>query len=874
MSAASLPQRALELFDALVELAPSARTQRLQALAVEDPALHAEVVGLLAADDAVSGVLEQELVLARPQDDEQNSDDAIDPMLGQRIGPWRILDIVGRGGMGAVYRGERADGEFRQQAAIKLIRMGLDRPELRRRFLRERQILAQLQHPHIATLLDGGVADNGAPYFAMELIDGEPIDRWCDAQRLDLRERVRLFLQVCAAVQHAHQNLIVHRDLKPNNILVTPAGQAKLLDFGIAKLIEVEAADTQTRERPLTPEYAAPEQLHGEPITTATDLYALGMVLYGLLAGAHPFATTARTPLQRQLAMLERQPEPISQAAARLDLAQAQTRQLTPRALAAALRGDLAAIVHRCLQTEPERRYTSAEALAADLRAWLDGRAIASRRGDKRYRLRKFVTRHRWGVAASVLAVLALSGATAAAVWQAREAHRQTALAVANAERAETQTARALNTLDFVVNLFREADPLRSARGTQFTAVDLLKAAAQRVDTELEHAPESQAELRAAIGMSLYGLGDTETGTGLVDRGLAQLRGLGIRGSVLAQVLQDRAIMRRMAGDYAGAESDAREGLVQLEHVTGEQALLWRSKLRNTLASTATYRGHYHEGLALLKAILEDRRILLGESNPEIAVDWNNLGNAYLRLDRYAEAEAAFQRATELMLKQYGPDHPRMIWLQLGLATARGGQADRLPEAETALTEAERVLSKALSAAHPIAINLHYSRGNVFMQQGRYPEAEAAFGRAVAQARALRDSQGPIAEGLLGLSLLKQGRDAKAQSHLAPAVAKLATERVADDPQLNRLQAAQALSSFRSDGRAGAENEIRAALQRLQSAEFAATDDYAEIAGDLAMLLEASGRDAEALVWRLRARRAFTQVLGASHPRTQLIGLQ
>ncbi|MCL1634826.1 serine/threonine-protein kinase [Luteimonas sp. SX5] len=866
MTAPSLAQRALALFDELVELDVAERERRLRVLREQDPALHAEVAAMLAMDRADGAALDRspESLLA----DATLADEDDDALIGQRIGPWRIAGIVGRGGMGAVYRGERADGEFQQQAAIKLIRLGLDHPELRRRFLRERQILARLKHPNIATLLDGGVADNGAPYFAMELIEGAPIDRWCDAGGLDVRARMRLFLQVCAAVQHAHQNLTVHRDLKPSNILVTDDGQAKLLDFGIAKLLEAGTDGGTTADRPFTPDYAAPEQIRGQAITTATDLYALGMVLYRLLADAYPFGATGSAALAR----LEREPEPLARAAERIAPMQAQARQLAPRALAAALRGDLSAIVHHCLQSDPSRRYPSAEALAADLRAWLDGRPIAARRGDRRYRLRKFVARHRWGVAAATLAILTLSGSTATAVWQAREAREQAALAVANAERAEAQAARALSTRDFAVGLFREADPLRSARGTQLTAVDLLKAAAQRVDKELEHAPETQAELRSAIGFSLYNLGDTEAGLALVERGLAQLRSIGAQGQTLAQVLQDRAIIRRIAADYAGAERDAREGLALIEHATGEQARLWRSKLRNTLATSLTYRGRHREGLELQQAVLEDRRVLFGDASPELAVDWNNLGNANLRLDRYAEAEAAFQRATDLMLEQHGPDHPRMVWLQMGLAMARSGQASRWREAETAVAEAERVLRKALPPAHPIAINVQGVRAYLLMQEGRYAEAEAAFARAIARARALDDPQAQVAvlQGQQGLCLLKQGRDEQAKALLAAAIAGFPTRHVADDPPLNRLQSAYGLALFRTGDRAHGEKEIRAALQRLQSAHFAVTDDYAEISSDLAALLEGSGRADEAQRWRQRARLTFSRVLGPSHPRSRL----
>jgi tetratricopeptide (TPR) repeat protein len=851
-------QRALAQFDALVELDPQQRAQRLAQLAGNDPPLHDEVRALLAADGVASGLLERtpaSLLAGHAPDDPDDLDDGKDGLIGQRLGPWRILGVLGRGGMGAVYHGERADGQFQQQAAIKLIRVGMDHPDLRRRFLRERQILARLQHPHIATLLDGGVAENGTPYFAMERVDGAPIDRWCDAQRLDLHARVRLLLQVCDAVQHAHQNLTVHRDLKPSNILITASGQAKLLDFGIAKLLQDDDDGGATIDRPFTPEYAAPEQIRGEAITTATDLYALGVVLYGLLAGAHPFGLQPRAPLKQQLEQLDRAPETITHAALRLDPSQAQSRGLNPRALASALRGDLSAIVHRCLEPDPARRYTSAEALANDLKAWLDERPVSARRASRGYAIGKFVSRHRWSVAAGVIALLAIGGALSIALMQARQ--------------ARLQAQRATHTKDFVVALFREANPLRNAQGAKLSAVDVLNAAAQRVEAELGDAPQTQAELRSAIGFSLYQLGELKTGRPLLERGIAQMRTSKVDGPVLASALHNRAVVARETGDYHGAERDTREALRLLDRADGDHRLL-RVNVRTTLGMVATMRGQYQEALALTLENLRDRTALLGETHLDVAGSWNNVANSYLQLDRYADAEAAFNRASAALASQ-GPEHPRMIWLLLGTGVARIGQAQRIALAEPAFAEAERLLLKTLHAEHPIAVYLHNSRATLYLRQGRLAEAEATFVRSLALAKAAQDHQQlQQIEGHLGVVKLAQGRAADAERHLTPAVAALARERVSGEPFLNRLQSARGLARFQLGHRAEGEREIRAALQRMQAADFAMSDDYADSASDLAELLEISGRTAEAQTWRQRAHASFVRVYGAMHPRTRL----
>ena len=857
MNSPEFQRRAFALFDELVELDPAVRDARLRTLAMEAPALHAEVAALLAADGEEGMFAHGPATLLAAAGFAGDGADAA--LLEQRIGPWRIAGIIGHGGMGAVYRGERAEGGFQQLAAIKLIRMGLDQPALRQRFLRERQILARLQHPNIAALLDGGVSDTGAPYFAMELVDGEPNDRWCDQRALGLRERVRLFLQVCGAVQHAHRNLVVHRDLKPGNILVAADGQAKLLDFGIAKLLQGDGDAGATRERVLTPEFAAPEQLHGGAITTATDVYALGIVLHRLLAGGAPFADPAAA------LSATTEPEAPSRTASRAGEDAARVRGLDPRRLASALRGDLDAIVRRCLQREPERRYASAEALANDLRAWLDGRPVSAVRGDRAYRLRKFVERNRWGVAAASIAVVGISVALVLALWQAREANRQAALARDNAVRAEASAKRALATKDFLVQLIAGTDALQHAQGAQLSAIDFLRAAAKEVDSGLTAAPDSQAELRIAIGSSLLSLGDTAQARDAFDRGIAQLRAQHVEGPVLANALYERSSLRRQNGDPDGARTDAQAALAELRAAPGDQRELL-AKVRTNLANIAVGRGELHEAQRQLQAVLREREALLGKDNPELAVDWNNLGNAWLKLDRYPEADAAFQRAIGLLAAESGPEHPRMVWLLLGLASAEGGEAAHVADAHRDLDEAERIMRKALGERHPIAINLHMVRATLATREG--DSATAAV-----QLRHALDLQGSeelhaIARAQLGLALLLQGHAREAQAELEPGLATMRMRTVATDPALNRLESAAGLARFRLGEREAGEAAVRAAMARLHDAGFDATDDYAEIETDLAALLAENGRGDEASQWRQRAQALFAAIYGADHPRT------
>ncbi len=488
MTSAEHAGKALALFEQWLDLDPPERQRQLDALAARDAALHAQVAALFAAD-AGTGLLEHPAALLRHAadaitDEAGNGDeDQHDAgFVERRIGPWRITGILGRGGMGAVYRGERVEGGFQQQAAIKLIRLGMDQPELRQRFLRERQILARLQHSNIATLLDGGVAEDGAPYFAMERVRGEPITRWCDTRRLPVRERIRLFLQVLDAVAFAHAQLVVHRDIKPSNILVDGDGHVCLLDFGIAKLLEGDDAEhTGLAAKAFTPEYASPEQLHGEPISTATDIYQLGVLLYALLGQAHPYGLTGDTPLRTRLQRMDGEPQPLWEAASRASVEDAARCAATPSALARQLRGDPSAITHRCLAREAERRYRSVDALRDDLRAWLDGRPVAAREPTLGYRAARFLRRNKLAVSAAAAVVIALSAGLGVSLWQAgiarREAQRaleQQRIAERQAELARMQADSSLAVQELLTGMFARSLAMDGGHGT--TVHDLIEA--------------------------------------------------------------------------------------------------------------------------------------------------------------------------------------------------------------------------------------------------------------------------------------------------------------------------------------------------------------------------------------------------------------
>ena len=516
-----LPE-ALLRFEELAELPREDAESRLAELAERDPELHGLLRRMFEADgDSQTLRLATEAVAEPPP---------VDRRIGQHLGPYRILEEIGRGGMGVVYLGERVDGAYEARVAIKVVAMHLAGSEMLDRFLVERRLVGRLDHPGIGRVLDAGTDESGTPYFVMEHIDGLPLDRYCDANRLPVRRRLELFRCVCDAVAYAHRKLIVHRDLKPGNILVDRRGQPKLLDFGVAKLLEEDAAGaavTQLGRRALTPDYASPEQLQGKPVSTTSDVYALGVVLYELLTGRLPFPSGGpgwvgprAAPRPPSRVVVERSTgagfgagssSPDTAPSTRV----AADRGLTSgKALARRLRGDLEVILGRALQEDPERRYGSVAELSEDLRRHLEGLPIQAQPDSLAYRFRKFVGRNRVAVISALLILLSLLGGLTVSLVQARRA-------VAERQRAERASTRAEQINRFLLSVFQTADPSwyvdAEAKGPETRIIDVLDEASARIGSELSDAPLEKADL-------LTTLGNTYRALGMNDRAEAHLR--------------------------------------------------------------------------------------------------------------------------------------------------------------------------------------------------------------------------------------------------------------------------------------------------------------------------------------------------------------
>jgi serine/threonine protein kinase/tetratricopeptide (TPR) repeat protein len=682
-----------------------------------------------------------------------------DPYLDLRIGAYRLIRELGQGGMGTVYLAARADDQYQKRVAIKVIKTGMDNQEVLRHFRRERQILAGLDHPNIARLLDGGATDEGLPYFVMEYVQGQTIDEYCDRACLSVSERLRLFRGVCSAIQYAHRNLIVHRDIKPSNIVVTAEGVPKLLDFGIAKFLNPElsgeAAQTATRMA-MTPEYASPEQARGEPITTATDVYSLGVVLYKLLTGHHPYRVSNRPAVEVLRAVIEEEPERPSTAISRTEEMRpdsqapvtaesvSRTREGTPEKLKRRLHGDVDNIVLMALRKEPQRRYPSVEAFSEDIRRYLEGRPVTARRGTFTYRTGKFLRRNRIGVGvvATIFALLAAFGVSMAV--QSRRVARAL-------EKAERERAKAEKVSGFLVDLFKVSDP-SEARGNTVTAREMLDKGAAKIETELRDQPEVRATLMGTMGLVYDNLGLYDKALPLLQEALKMRRSVyGNEHPDVAVSLSNVANVLNERGDYAGSEVLYREVLAMRRKLLGNEHPDVASSL-NTLAVVLDEKGDYAGAEALYREALAMRRRLLGNEHADVASSLNNLAIVLDEKGDYAGAEALLREALTIRRKVHGNDHPRVAESLDNLALVLEEKADYVG-AEALHRESLAIRRKLLGEEHPeVAASLN-NLAHVLNEKGDYAQAEVLYREALAIWRKLLGSEHPyVAEGLTGLA--------------------------------------------------------------------------------------------------------------------------
>lgn len=827
-----LDARADTIFDRALDLPRDERAAFLDSACEEDRALRARLDRLLAFSDAPPTMLDRAATVDWWPPERVAS--TTTQTMPTRVGPYRLLSEVGRGGMGVVYLGVRDDGFFEQQVAIKVMRPGADAPEVRRRFEQERQIIASLQHANIARLYDGGVTDDGRPYSAMELVDGKPITVYCEEKGASIAERVRLMEVVGRAVQHAHQNLVVHCDLKPSNILVTDSGEIKLLDFGIAKLLDaagaerVEAAGSDSRG--LTPLYASPEQLRGEPMTTASDVYQLGLLLFELLTGSRA-RSQPTTGSRRDDGGLETAPVPAPSVAAE---------RAGATAIARRLRGDLDGIVLAALESSPERRYPSVAALVSDLERSRRHEPVSVRRPTLRYRAGRFVRRNRLSVAIGAALVLLLIGYSITVTVQARNIARER-------DRAERLQA-------FALEIFSAGDP-NASLGPRVSAADLVAHGVARAEDQLAGEPDAQAEVKSHLGKIYLRLGlhheaetlfrqvlalrrqlhdephvdiataqnelgrlllesdDAEALT-LLESALVQRRELlGDAHPDTARTLTHLGYYLRSAGRRQAAEAHFREALaLQRRHRPGS---VDEAHTLQGLAWTVRFMGRPEEAEPMMRQALEILRGHFEEGHPEVAKTWNDLATVLWQLERWPEgdhairrsiaskkllhgdkhpsiatslgnhagslrrrgelerAEALYRQAFEMRREIFDPRHPRVAQslAQLAEVLTLRGQPQR---AEPLFHEAMSIFREHLAPDHPSLGRVWRGLGGLHLEAGRLAEARAALSASRAVYVKVDASPWPWRLDVMLAEIdRRQGRPADAKARLADAEGKL-----------------------------------------------------------------------------------------------------
>ncbi len=817
-----------QLFDVVAAMPADQRVAYLQQACAGSDDLRKEVESLLSFDGAPLDPLEHaglREVLAV-----QLSSDGPKDISGEIVGPYKLIARIAVGGMSEVYLGVRADGEFEQQVAIKLVGGSLDSEAVLRRYKRERRTLASLAHPNIAKLFDAGVTGDGRPYLVMEYIDGVPIDQYCDTHRLTIRQRFELVCDVCSAVQYAHENLVVHRDLKPSNILVTKDGTPMLLDFGIARVLTSQDSDskeraTATLAHALTPDYASPEQIRGEPIATTSDVYSLGVVLYELLVGHRPYSTKGLSAAEAERIVCTEEPVKPSMCVTQ-DTDSTHGTSVTHRRRA--LRGDLDTIVLKALRKEPRRRYRSVEGFSVDIRRYLSGQPITARKDTVTYRSVKFVQRNKTAVAAAGLIAVILSAAVIGIGWQAQTARRAERLATQHAQRAEAEAQTAQQVTEFLIGLFEISDPKLSPQEPP-TLRDLLDRSAEQLQTALPDEPAVRAELICILGRVYQNLGLFDEADQLYASGMKirrdefgpqsvevalSLNNLGvldidrsnfpeaIRRLEIAVRIYDTALNQ---GDqvlrlYRAKRADVTErnyatsmanlGLAKMSNGELDEAkpLLQRAlqlidqldldditlhtSAVEALASVYTHEGNYAEAETLFRNSLAQRLEYHGDDHPLVATTLNNLATVVMTLGRYAEAVGPFERSLEIRRAVYGDDHPAIV---TGLANL-GTLHSRLGKYEVAqryLRESLELAGRVLPQGHTVISQTQYNLATVLLEGSEYEAAERIFREVLTAWRAAAvPNQLHVAKALnsLGRSLVRQERLEEAEEMIDEAI--------------------------------------------------------------------------------------------------------
>ena len=642
------------LFEKALELNQSRIENFLKTECGDDNELYNEVMSLLESDE------KEHSIFSGSAADFINFDGT--SLDGKIFGNYRAIKQIGTGGMGAVYLAERADGVFEQKVALKIVKPGMNSQEIIARFEAERQILARLQHPNIARLLDGGISEIGLPYFTMEYVAGMPITEYCDEKNLTIEQRLKLFRKVCEAVLYAHQNLVIHRDLKPSNIMVEEDGTVKLLDFGIAKVFEEEdnqEALTRTGMRIMTPEYASPEQVKGEPVSTATDIYSLGLILYQLLSGCPPYEIKSSSALEMEKVICLTEPQKPSTMITKVPYSETDSdskitseyitkkRSTNLVKLRKLISGDLDNICLMAIRKEPQRRYSSIAQLIADLDNHLNGLPVVARKSTAAYRSKKFIQRHKTGVLVVSLAIFAIAFVTI--YYTIRLAGER--------DKARLEAEKSKKVAEFLTSIFNVSDPEYS-RGETITARELLDNGVKKIQNELSGQPQVLANMLGVTGNVYKSLGLYKTALTLLNKAyILDDSLLGINSPETVKNLNDLANLNFAMGNYDTAIEKLNKVIEIRKKIFGEQSPETAGSM-NDLAMVLREKGKYDEAEKLLTSALLIREKKLSENSSDVAESINNL--ALIKQDKgeYEEAKKLFEKSLSIKEKLYGKIHP------------------------------------------------------------------------------------------------------------------------------------------------------------------------------------------------------------------------
>ncbi len=853
--------RADALLTAALDLAPGERAAFLQRECGQDATLHRLVLSLLEDAERPDGFLTPGAPLAGElwKEARESLEEAGKLPPGTSVGAWRILGEIGAGGMAVVYLAERVSGDFDQRAALKLIKTGVDTEETLRRFRQERQILASLDHPNISRVLDGGVSAEGRPFFAMEHIEGLPIDRWCDERQVPVDERLRLFVEVGHAVEFAHQHLVVHRDLKPSNILVTDRGQVKLLDFGIAKLLDPAAVShaappTRTSVRVMTPQYASPEQFRGDVTTTASDVYQLGLLLYQLLTGRRAQALDGVSAAQFEQVVCERLPgRPSTVVAAPA----AGTHGASLDRLRRRLRGDLDNIVMKALRKEPERRYASAADLVDDVQRHLDGRPVKARPSTLGYRTTRFMRRNALATSIGSLLLVSILGGLVISLRFAR-------VAAVERDRARQEAATARRVSDFLIDTFELADP-GEARGKAVTAVEILDSGARRIDT-LPGEPEIQATMKDVIGRVYLSLGLYDPAARLLSEALETRRSLFPSPSEAeAESLDHLGRALHEKGAYDDAEDHFRRALEMRRAVLGPSSVQVADSLRN-IAVLLHFRGKLDEAVALYREALEIRRKAQGPRDPDVARLIRDLGMVDMQRADYPKAVAAFEETLAIQRQEWNGDHPEIAQTLHALGMAWHNKPDEA-KAEDYYRRALDMRVRVLGPDHTDTASTRGNLGALLYTQRLYDKAEPIFRETLeVQRRRLGSDHPVVATSMTNLAVLLSTRGdwAASEPFYREALAIRIHSYGEEHPSvaISRYYLARLLAQRRQEKEA--EALMRTAFPRMAEKD----PNRAALCVELGELLMGQGRLAEAGTLLQQGLDLSASLHGADHWRT------